>query len=332
MKTKKAWKKGFRKVPDWIADKAASSTEDQLVVSGVKRVRRSEIEAGHYFGIGISLGPDGPTLSDLVIPPAEGGRYSRRNLEGYEVIRRDLPKVPKTISFEAPNWGDWSKGSHDVTYTRMVYARDFVGPKELQMRVELIGQEVAGEPVFVFRFTVDTILDRTHTDFSGDLLYSLCILQENTGIADIYPCSAQVEEYLNTEAVGWEILPVGEEALPLVIKLVGGTSEQAKGKIMERYQVFRSLNPKSLIAGTSGLRRYFGALIHDSLVVFENVDYGNALYVMFDEWRTLSQLSRSELLSGTDDGFVRIVHRKGWEEALRKAVGGSGCAETKHAA
>jgi len=47
---------------------------------------------------------------------------------------------------------------------------------------------------------------------------------------------------------------------------------------------------------------------------------GNAVYAMFERWQDLSKMSRLELLSGDRRGFVRIVHRSGWEDQLKKVV------------
>ena len=57
----------------------------------------------------------------------------------------------------------------------------------------------------------------------------------------------------------------------------------------DRYDFFVGLDPKKLIIGSSGFRRYFGALLEDYLVVFENIEYGNAVYILFEKWEVLSR-------------------------------------------
>jgi hypothetical protein len=54
----------------------------------------------------------------------------------------------------------------------------------------------------------------------------------------------------------------------------------------------------------------------DDFVVFENIRYGNAIYVMFEGWESLSRKSRIDLLKGSREGFERIEHRDGWEDRL----------------
>jgi hypothetical protein len=41
---------------------------------------------------------------------------------------------------------------------------------------------------------------------------------------------------------------------------------------------------------------------------------------MFENWETLSKMSRVELLKGMSNGFKRIVHSSGWEERLKEVV------------
>ncbi len=86
---------------------------------------------------------------------------------------------------------------------------------------------------------------------------------------------------------------------------------------------FMTLEPQKLVFGTSGFRRYFGALMRDDLVVFENIEYGNAVYVMFEEWEELSKKSRIDLLSGKyGESFERVLHTSGWKSKLRSIIKG----------
>jgi hypothetical protein len=89
----------------------------------------------------------------------------------------------------------------------------------------------------------------------------------------------------------------------------------------ERYDFFMSLKPIRFVFGKSGFRRYFGAKIEENLIIFENMEYGNAIYILFDKWEEMSKRSRLELLSGkfgTD--FFRVVHKDGWEETVRSYI------------
>ena len=83
------------------------------------------------------------------------------------------------------------------------------------------------------------------------------------------------------------------------------------------------LQPKALVFGTSGFQRYFGGMLEDDLVIFENIEYGNAIYLMYENWEELSQRSRIELLSGRcGHNFDRVVHSSGWRDRVHDIVSG----------
>jgi hypothetical protein len=317
LQMKPKWQKTFRKTPDSIVNKAAR-LGNEIVVAAVKRISGADLAAGVYQHLGMTLINGEPRFSERVMPNTETGRFSLWNAQGQEVIRKDLPMVPKTFTFEAPNYGDWSHGSHEVSWGRDVYQREFIPPAEDELSVTLLRSEPGADPQFVFRFRVERILDRRAEDFAAELFAAVNLLQENVGAADVFTGDADQSEYLKTISVEWEILPPGErtEILNRILSKFRNPSVELKQKLLARYALLEKLKPIAYVSGTSGFQRYFGAQFRDDLVVFENLEYGNAIYVMFENWEELSKLSRIDLLRNRHHGFERIVHRAGWEQIL----------------
>ena len=243
------------------------------------------------------------------------GKYSRTNIAGEEIVRKDLPMITKTFAVETPNYGDWTYGSHDVYFDREVYVREYFPPKLNEIAIEMVAKETNGETIYVMKFRVDEVMDTTSEHFHRDLLANLNLLQENTGNIGVFESEAPIDEYLKTLYIKWEILPPGtrEGNIAKIMSRFKITSEEDKTRVVERYDVLSKLKPVAYIAGTSGFRRYFGAKFSESLVAFENLEYGNALYVMYEDWEVLSKKSRIELLRGDNQGFDRIIHTKGWK-------------------
>ena len=317
------WKKGFRKAPDSIIRKASKIPGNRVMAACVKRIPSSVLGSGMYKHLGISMKEDNPAFPGRIMPDPKQGRSSLRNAQGEEIVRKDLPTVTKTYSFDAPNWGDWSYGTHEVSWDRQVYQRDFVPPKELEISITLLATEGGGEPVFVFRFRVEEVLDTRAANFQNALLSNLNLLQENTGAADVFAADSDPTEYLKTISVHWEILPPGEsrDVLGRLLARFREPGDELREKLQDRYSFLEKLQPVAYISGTSGFQRYFGAKFADNLVVFENLEYGNAIYVMFDDWQELSKLSRLELLRDRRGaGFERIIHRKGWKDEVKREV------------
>jgi len=324
----KTWKKNFREVPKEILAKIKELKGDDFTISSVKRIPEADIAAGKYAHLGLVMKDGVPVFPSEQIPNARNGKFSRINAEGIELVLKDEPKVAKTFSFEAPNYGDWTNGSHTVEWDRAVYQREWFAPKELTLQTEILGEEMKAEKTYIVRFGINEVLNRKSSRFmksqhlKNDLFFNLNLLQENVGAANVFSSDATRGDYLKTVFVTWEILPPGERE-ETIAKILGGfksPSPEIRKKIEARYALLTKLKPEAFISGTSGFSRYFGAKFSDSLVVFENLEYGNAIYAMFEDWETLSKLSRIELLKGTRTGFERIVHATGWEKRLIELV------------
>lgn len=316
------WKKNLMRIPDAIMAKLDNMGRDVVVVCS-RYIREADIRTGLFDHLDISVQEGGIEFENQVVPAHNVGRYSRYNVQGREIKRSDLPKIQKTYSWDVPNYGDWSKGSHVVSRTREVYARDYLPPKELCIEITL-GEVVTieGDREYLFFFRVGEVLNSEADYFYDELLFALNFLQENIGLCDVAESTTSYDDYLRTTYVGWEILPPGEydATLRRILEICGRVSPQARDRINERAQLLHSMNPRNYIVGRSGFRRYFGAQFSDNLVVFENIEYGNAIYIMYDNWDELSRQSRSEILRSGRGDYERIVHRQGWETRLRRLI------------
>lgn len=310
-------KRNFLKIPSKLIDRIRTFDQDDVVVACAKFLRPEDVK--RYSHLGLSLAGAKLVVPEPVVPNPKAGKWSRANVEGYEKIRKDLPKIYKSFEVEVPNWGDWSSGSHEVTWTREVYLRDFYPPKEVELSVTLLREENSG---YLVKFAIDQVINRRTANFERELLYNLNLLQENVGAADVFVSAATLADYAATIRVDWQLLPPGsvDEVVRGMLKGKKPVTPEQEETMKKRVTVMGQLKPQVYIAGTDGFLRYFGAKFGDDFVVFENVRYGNALYLMYEDWQTLSKRSRVELLNGPRNSFDRIEHREGWEAQLKAAV------------
>jgi hypothetical protein len=291
-------------------------------VVGCARLFSAEaIQNGELSHLGIELREDGLHCPERIIPAAEQGKFSRRNVEGWEEVRRDLPLETHYHNIESPNWGDSYNGTHTVSLPYKAYPRDFHPPRELEIVLHCENREPT-QNTFVIAARVDEVISQSSSDTEELLFENLNLLHENIGACDAGPADSSIGEYVRTLHLAWDVLPPGsrEEALQRLFRGRQPTRQQ-KDTAESRHDFFQSLEPRRIIVGTSGLRRYFGALIEDNLVVFENIQYGNAVYIMYEDWETLGQRSRIELLSGRlGDQFDRVIHKDGWQTEVRLIV------------
>ena len=134
------WQKNFRKVPTRIADKISRVKDRTLVVGCVKKIAESDLRNGTYEHLGMKLVDEKLSFPAAIVPDATSGRYSDANANGEEIRRVDLPMTTKTFTVETPNFGDWSKGTHEVSWDRDVYQREFIPPAETKSRLSLWGK------------------------------------------------------------------------------------------------------------------------------------------------------------------------------------------------
>jgi hypothetical protein len=323
-------RKNLNKIPEQVIAAIAAIPGSEVVVATVFKVSQADLLCGRYRNLGLGFENDALVFELIFVPNPAIGRYAKANTAGKTVIRKDLPKVHKTIYMgERPIFGEYSKGTFSLYQTRLIYQKQFKHPRHLAVAIELLDTvEESGEKLFTITVSVDEVLDKTAADFEERLLFNLNVLQEAAYSADVFSASvfaanATVADYLKTLNVAWEIFPPGERDRDLerILGKYGKVTEELKRQIRERYDLLFSIKPTpEIILGASGIRKYFGARFAPDLAVFENLEYGNALYVMYENWAELSKLSRTEVLNRPEKDYTRIEHKRGWENRLKQVV------------
>jgi hypothetical protein len=318
---KLSWQRNIRRVSAPVIAKLRQIPNGVGIVPVCsKRITAADLKAGTFRHLKIKLDDDQPSFPSAILPSDKIGPYSHKNCTGWEVKRTDLPMVPKSIYLgDRPIYGDWSNGSFPLWQERMVYQVDEYGPTDYSIEIDLLKRI---EDDCVFKFSLDCVLERSDADFDEDLLFCLNILQENIGHCDIDRSDKTHDEYLATTLVDWEIFPPGslDRFLAKAKSGTGRANGAANQVIEERVAEFRRLSPERYILGKGGFNRYVGAVLPHDVIVFENIRYGNALYVLYENWEDVSQRSRVDLLKGTSAGYERIPHVEGWEQRFREAV------------
>jgi len=310
-------KKNILRIPAKILEQIKAFDQDDVVAATVKLINPADI--ARYSYLGITLGLDGLSLPLPTTPDPNAGRYSHANIYGMEKKRKDLPMYKKDFGHWAPSWG--SSSTHYVSRERDVYRRDFYPPKQVELSVTLIGNR--GDSLLI-KFAIEQVINRRTPRFEQELLYNLNLLQENVGSADVFESAASLADYAASVRVDWQLLPPGtvDEVLTAMLRGKRPVNPDQQAVMRERITVMSKLKPEAYVTGTDGFLRYFGAKFGNDFVAFENAQYGNALYILYESWEILSKKSRIEILAGDPDSFDRIEHRKGWIDQLNGRVSG----------
>lgn len=314
---------GYKSVPDHITEeiKALGGMDFRIGVSRV--VSMEAIKVGNLKRLGVTVsGGDVEAISPFL--PEGPGRWANWNRKGRVVPRPDWPKVTRTWTTTSPNFGNgarygYSSNLHTVEKraTQTLHGKAFAFEVSTQRRPD--GKVVVSfmlEPVFSGSIDHD----------SPDLLMAASLTREVIGTPRVFPNSASFSDWEKGQTFDWEFLPVQHtgpafnyDALANTLGIPNNSSMRDTFK--ERYSTIHELGPKTIRYGTTGFARYV-AFEFDKAVVLENYYYGNAAYVMYEDWQALSQRTRLDLLADSSARFERVIHSKDWKSKLMEAIKG----------
>jgi hypothetical protein len=285
-----------------------------VIVAAVLTVTRDDV--GQYQDLGLRCENGSITASLPLPPPPSAGLYARRNLDGWEEMRTDLPKETRDISHWAPSWK--SGGFHLVSRDVEAYPVDHHPARLLSISVTVLEHLVDGALV---RFRVDQPLQQNSKTFVADLQFNLRLLRETVGDAHVFDADLSDEDFARIQHVDWELLPPGSADRVLArLQSKNAIDAERLDVAAERLRILDRLGHDGFIVGTGKFARYFGARFGERLVALENLEYGNALYVFEESWEQLTQLSRTELIKRRDPSVHRVPHLPGWQSVIRKLV------------
>ena len=309
----------FRRIPDYIEQELRSIQSQHVIVAAVINCPLTDISRGAFRHLSIQFSEGNLVIPNNLYPENLHGTYAKRNRNGIVWIHKCLPKITKTFSFYSPNFGDPNKGYHTTYIDREVYQRSFEPPRDWEIRLQLLSQD---EERIRIRIQINAVLDRQHTDFRRDLFFAINLLQEQCRECHIFDAYITDEELARITTVGWEIFPPGtlDRAVSTITTRLRSSSTQRQREIENRANALSRLHPTEYIVGSGMNSHYFGAKFGENIVVFENVDYGNALYILFDNWQEISQMSRIDILKRHERDFIRIIHKDGWQKTLKRHI------------
>jgi hypothetical protein len=316
---KATWQKHFRKIPRYVTDEIAQ-IRGPIRVAAALYVRPADVSNHLFVGVGLVSSEQLQRLDVIVVPDMTVGRYSSRNVNGDVVVRRDLPKITKSYSFDAPNFGDPSRGTHTIDQDREVYQRDYFAPREVAFSMKQTELDENGR--YRIEFISTHVLDPGRDGFNQELFFELNLLQENIGASEVISASRSTIPERTVENVSWELLPPGTRVEEIVSRMKLRSDQEIR-VARDYLSVLARLHAGLLtyVVGLGGTSRYVGVKLASGLVVFENIHYGNAIYIIRGNWEALSKLSRTELLTGHSETIDRILHiGNDWELKLKNIV------------
>lgn len=257
-----------------------------------------------------------PADGETVLPPASFGPVSLYNAEGRDIVHRDQPMETAYRQSEW-RWVEWHGRYDQVEQSRIVdvpyqrYPRTFDPPPSVEMTMT---SDAAGHRVLVTQQMQLTETNRSR------VLHTINLFLEIFRECSIMNENLQSIHMPQIVRVHWRILPQGrmpwdrlnQELRPVIQRQPHGNQPV----IRYRLQAVNGHGPEFVAVGQGGFDGYvIFAFPQQHLFILECVHLGNATYVFGDDWETLSQMTKAEIL---DENLqkARLIHRENWEAGL----------------
>lgn len=249
------------------------------------------------------------------ILPSVVGKISEFNAEGKEKIRKDLEKetVYYPREWKVTDWGGYEhSGVNYMPYER--YPRELVPPPSIELQVIVNNGK---------KFVISPKLKNSENSIES-IKHVMNLFAEIFKTFEVLKGDLTVPIKTKIMKLNWELLPVGinpwGRVKEQVKSIVESKSSGEKAMIIERFSLIEKHNPDHVAIGLGGFTGYlvFG-FKSKSLYLLESLKYGNATYVLGEDWQTISQLTKAEILK---NGYhkQRIIHSDDWNDSMHKVL------------
>lgn len=255
--------------------------------------------------------------------PSKIGPTTRRNAEGWHIVRRTEPmeKVYRQVEWTRKQWN--GPDMIEVTNTVDVPYWRYPRTKHLPWSVELsIAATDDGAPVVV---SPPLAWDPANP---GEMVHRINLLLELFGEAAIFDDALAPVPLPTVTRLNWELLPPGVHPWPAVQQSVATNIDRLpklrRPVVTNQLKTLARLKPDQVATGRGGFSGYTAFIFEKAgVVILESFEYGNATYVLGEDWKTVSQMSKAEILN-ENRHQDRIIHVDGWHGRIRAAVRPSG--------
>jgi len=254
-------------------------------------------------------------IGERVLPSAFGS-VSSYNANGKSEKLKDLPKETFYVE-QSRDIKDWHGNYHSVS-TSMRYKR---------FQTELIDAP-SQELTILENEEKEKIVSSnmlTVTNVNKELIkHTVNLFLELFGECNIVDDEFLSRQKTPIKRVSWNILPRGimpwKQIKEPLLELLDKTDIESKYDTLKRFEFINDFAPDFVATGNGGFNDYvvFG-FTNRGLYVLENSFAGNATYIFSNDWETLSQLSKAEILAEKRQEH-RLIHRKYWKHSIKEIL------------
>lgn len=261
-----------------------------------------------------------PKNGDTVLPPTSFGAVSRFNAEGKYIKHKDQEMETAYRQIEW-HWKEFCGRNERVERSKIVdvpykrYPRTYISPPSMEISF------IYNNEVKIIK--INKIFKYTSNNFD-DIKHGVNLLLEIFNRCEVFTKDLDIINKPSVRRLNWDILPKGkypwDKLQPKLDEIIKREPKGNHPVINNRFEKIRQYDPEFTAIGRAGFRGYviFG-FPKKELYILESTKYGNATYVLSENWEKLSKLTKAELLQN-DLHKDRIIHRESWENEIDKLL------------
>lgn len=245
--------------------------------------------------------------------PSKVGPVSIFNAEGRYIKQKDKP-METVYRVTEWKWNEWhgpyrveKTDFRNVPYKR--YPRIFITPPSIELTISnnqneklLLSPKIKVADEITLMHTINLFLE----------IFGLCQFLD--------PNMQKIESELRR--LNWTILPQGKmpwsSLKKAVEKIIEETPKGNRSYLEHRLEYINKHGPDFTAVGEAGFHGYIIMGFTDkNLYILESPFYGNATYILENEWEELSKKTKAEIINN-DLCKYRLIHKEGWDSELEK--------------
>lgn len=253
------------------------------------------------------------------ILPCIVNRCAKKNAEPFYTVDKNLPleDYTQTVYWTRYEWagrGELNPVTEFSFITKKRYHRNYYAPYSVNFTLitEADTPYIVSDPILYSDDNKDKLLNTVNIllGFFGECTIDF----------------AERERETKRVIVNWDILPKGEYPWSAIKdtlkKITKGQSNTRAEMMLRNCEAIYAKKPDFVAYGRSGFKGYavFG-FKDQNLYVLESALPNNATYILQNDWETISQLSKAQILS---HGLhkARIIHAENWQKKFDEIIGG----------
>ena len=246
-------------------------------------------------------------INESITPKTNYNRLTLENVNGKEIVRKDLPRDEEYVQYLHWKRTDWGGYEHegDCMVIRRRYRREYslAYNQKLNLAENSIGQTiVCSDPIMID--------DKLRIKFVINLFLSI--------FGEFYVVNEKLQ-FQKIEKLNFTFLRPGEltkEQLKTILCNANKKQNKTENEfILQRFEFLNSFNVgDTIMVGDQGFYGYYAIKTKNFWVVECNY-LNNATYLFDDNWKEFVKLTKQEVING-NLCKKRICHNKNWKKDM----------------